>query len=244
MVKPPLFVAVLACCLLLLGCQKEEIKDYRIAKEKAPKQAEAALPAGHPQVDSKLPANHPPTGDLPPGHPPTGGMPPGHPPVGDSKGAPAQSAMSAMASMPVPTASADNTLVWTAPASWQTKPLGQMRRGSFGIKGADGSEADLSIFVFSGPAGGVIDNINRWRGQIGLAPVDQAKLADETSLIKTESGLDLTVVDMTNATGERIIGAILSENGFSWFFKLKGPAALLGAEKNSYLSFLKTVKKP
>lgn len=119
-----------------------------------------------------------------------------------------------------------------------------MRRGSFAIKGQGAEEADLSVFVFPGAAGGLLDNVNRWRGQIGLGPLDAAKLADECTSLKTSTGLDITVVDMTGSNQERILGAILPRGAESWFFKLKGPASLLGKEKNAFMEFLKSVKTP
>src|SRR4051812_4201024 len=35
-------------------------------------------------------------------------------------------------------------LAWTAPATWQPKPLGAMRKGSFTVPAGDGVTADLS----------------------------------------------------------------------------------------------------
>src|SRR5437899_3203359 len=62
------------------------------------------------------------------------------------------------------------------PADWQEAPPGEMRVASYHVKGKDGKMADVSVVPLPGMAGRDIDNVNRWRGQIGLAPVSEAEL--------------------------------------------------------------------
>lgn len=118
-----------------------------------------------------------------------------------------------------------------------------MRKGSYAIKGEANTEADLSIFVFPGAAGGLLDNINRWRGQVALQPIDARTLSKEQVEITTESGLKLVLVDMIGASGDRILGAVLEGPVESWFFKLKGPQPLLEKEKPAFVTFLKSIKR-
>ena len=138
------------------------------------------------------------------------------------------------------------TLTWTAPADWQAKPLGAMRLGSFTVSG-DGGDADVSIIAFPGEAGGLLANINRWRGQLGLAPLAEGDLASATTAFDGTGGLHFTVVDLTGQTAgapARMLGAVLSFGGQTYFFKLTGPDALVAREKPAFLDFLKTVKAP
>ena len=146
-----------------------------------------------------------------------------------------------MANTAVPTASGA-ALVWTAPAHWTAKPAGAMRKGSYTIKG-DGGEADLSITAFPGDVGGDLANLNRWRGQIGLAPITQAEFETSTQHVD-RNGLHLTVVDITGsgAAAQGILGAMVPHEGATWFFKLMGPAALVAKEKAAFTAFLDTVK--
>ena len=77
-----------------------------------------------------------------------------------------------LASAPVPPSPASEIgLTWTAPASWLPKPLGQMRKGSYAVRSSDGAEADLSITMLSAATNPLLENINRWRRQISLAPL-------------------------------------------------------------------------
>ncbi len=222
-------VALSLVCLSLCACAKDEVRTYKVAKEKQKSMSTQEMPADHPPMSGQMPADHPPMqGQLPPDHPPMGGAMP----TGGAAG-PAVTAV---------TAPAAGDLEWTAPAEWQAKPLGQMRRGSFALKGSSGTDSDLSVIVLPGAAGGNLDNVNRWRGQVGLPPITQASLADETTPMATDSGLEVLVVDLKGAKNDSILGGIIVQQGQSWFFKLRGPTAQLQEQKPAFIAFLKTVK--
>ncbi len=135
------------------------------------------------------------------------------------------------------------TLTWTAPAAWQPKALGTMRKGSFTVSGKDGATADLSIIALPGAVGGELANINRWRGQVSLAPIAETELAGATTRV-VGGDLTFTVVDLvgTGDQAQRILGAMVPFDQSMWFFKLSGPAALVLDQKSAFLSFLQTVK--
>jgi hypothetical protein len=145
----------------------------------------------------------------------------------------------AMNSIPVAT-SASVSLVWQAPSDWQNKPGSAMRKGSYAIGGAE-----LAITAFPGDVGGVLANINRWRGQVGLDPIDEAGLAQATQSLDS-NGLHFVVVDAgpASAGGQRILAALLPWQASTWFFKLQGPDDAVAKAKPEFLSFLKTVKAP
>lgn len=213
---------VVSLVILLTGCKDREITAYR-----APKDAPVAtMPQSAPATD---------TNSLPPGHPPIGGA------TTPAPGATAGGDMATMANTPVPTAGGSD-LTWTAPAAWSPKGGSTMRKGSYAVKG-NGMEADLGITAFPGDTGGLHPNLNRWRGQVGLPAASPAEL--DAALIHLDGqGLHFEVIDLVGPSGTRMLGAITSFNGNSWFFKLMGPDALVAAEKPAYLEFLKTVKAP
>jgi hypothetical protein len=159
----------------------------------------------------------------------------------------AAGAGSAMASTPVAT-TAGMALAWTAPAHWQSKPATSMRKATYTLA-ADGAEAELAITAFPGDVGGDLANVNRWRGQVGLGNLSAAELAGATQHLDV-NGLHLTVVDYTGqgaSAGQRLLGAIVpidAKPTETWFFKLSGPAALLGRERDAFLEFLKSIRKP
>ncbi|MDE3084513.1 MAG: hypothetical protein KGJ37_04730 [Verrucomicrobiota bacterium] len=146
-----------------------------------------------------------------------------------------------------PTKSTEAALTWTAPSNWQPKALGQMRLASFSVRGENGAEADISVIAFPGEAGGVFANINRWRGQLGLAPIAENELASATASLNGAGGLRFTIADFTGQTGgapARLLGAIVPFGGQTYFFKMTGPDALVAREKPAFLDFLTTVKAP
>lgn len=146
-----------------------------------------------------------------------------------------------MAGTVVPTGS--EKFNWTAPPHWTAKPTGAMRKGSYAITGAEG-EADLSITAFPGDTGGLLANINRWRGQIALPPQSPAQLEAELQHLDS-SPLDFDIVDIAgtvNGASTRIIGAVLARPDETWFFKFMGPDALVAREKAAFIAFVQTVR--
>lgn len=119
-----------------------------------------------------------------------------------------------------------------------------MRRASFAVPMHDGSEADLSISVLSGRAGGLPTNINRWRTQLGLAEIAPGEIAETTQLIAADR-LTFTLVDIAGQSGGsaiRMLAAIAEFEGQTWFLKLTGPDQGIATEKAAFVAFLRTIK--
>lgn len=134
-------------------------------------------------------------------------------------------------------------LAWVAPAGWQKREAGASRKATYAIADSAGAEAQLAITAFPGDVGGEVANVNRWRGQLGLATLSAAEAS--ASLTRFEAnGLAFSVVDLISS-GEkpmRMLGASVPHAGSTWFFKLTGPAPLVAAEKARFLTFLTSVK--
>jgi len=135
------------------------------------------------------------------------------------------------------------SLVWTAPADWRPKAATAVRKGSYSVP-RGGGEADLAITAFPGDVGGVAANVNRWRGQVGLDPLDESAIGTVTEPMNA-NGLHFIIVDIappSGADGQRILAALASWQGATWFFKLTGPGGLVEDEKSAFLAFLRTVR--
>jgi len=156
--------------------------------------------------------------------------------------APAEPAPGAsMADTAVPTASGDG-LSWQAPAGWAQKPAGAMRKASYSVPGSDG-DSDLSVTAFPGDVGGELSNVNRWRGQIALAPLSAEELDGAVTRVD-QGGLKVTLVELSSAgdpKNKAILGAIIPFGGATWFFKLSGPGTSVKAAKPAFLDFLHSV---
>ena len=141
--------------------------------------------------------------------------------------------------MPAPPApSGKAALKWTLPKGWADEPAGGMRFAT--LKTPVAGKIDASVVVLPGTAGGELANVNRWRGQIGLPPIDEAELARERRVLKTKAG-DLSVFDFTSEGQIRsrmVAGLITTADGNTWFLKMTGDAGPVGQAKPDFMRLL------
>lgn len=141
-------------------------------------------------------------------------------------------------------------LQFTAPPGWQEKPPSTMRLASFNAPGPGGKAADVSVVELPGMAGGDLANVNRWRGQMKLEPIDEGALQQQAEHIKA-NGHDYLVVNIPSEVAignppvkQRIIAAILDENERAWFIKMTGDDAAVAANQEAFTNFLRSLKIP
>lgn len=143
------------------------------------------------------------------------------------------------ADMPPP--ASGSALRWTLPAGWTETRGGQMRLVTFRPPVA--GRVDASVVVLPGLAGGELANVNRWRNQIGLGPIDDAALARARVVVKTKAG-PLHVYDFTS-DGEprnRVVAGLTEARGDTWFVKLNGDAAAVGAARADFMKLLGSLR--
>jgi hypothetical protein len=205
--------------LLLLpaaGCQRDQVKVYRVAKEQNPPS---------PQTAPALPTDSP--------HPT---LPPGHPDISSAAAAPGFAA----------SASAQPQLTWQTPEGWTEVPPGEMRVASFKIQGQNGKQAEVSVIPLPGQAGSDGANVNRWRGQVGLSPVASDELEKSAEIVEADGQpaqlYDLAGQNPASGEATRILGVIQHRSDAVWFFKMTGDADLVEQQKPAFVTFLKSVK--
>jgi hypothetical protein len=150
-----------------------------------------------------------------------------------------QGASAQMAEAPPQTTSVP-PIKWTIPQGWSEVPPSSMRYASFSAPAGDGSKIDISVVTFPGDGGSDADNINRWRGQMGLAPVDANAVTSQVTPLKTG---DMTF-STTDIAGDktRTIAAWTRRDGRVWFFKATGPTAAVEKEKPNFVKFIESVR--
>jgi len=138
--------------------------------------------------------------------------------------------------------------VGTPPADWKAKPPSPMRLASFEADGNNGAVADISLVLLSGPAGGILDNVNRWQSQLGQPEFTEESLARKVEHLSLPLG-ELTLVDLQGlpagadaAKDGRIIGAMVAHEGATFFFKMRGNTELVGAQKDAFVKWVGTVR--
>ena len=209
---------------VLLGCRREEPTYVKVSAATPP----SAQPA---KAEVALPSGATPGSDLPPGHPPSGGGMPG---VG-MQGAGMAGAVPPPS--PVPEGAG---LGWKLPAGWTEARTGGMRYAT--LRPAEGA-AEVSVVVLGGSAGGELANLNRWRGQLGLPPVDEAGMAAARKAVKSGAG-EISVYDLVGQgqPASHMVVGLLSLNGGTWFLKMTGESAAVEAARGAFTQILESLE--
>jgi len=142
---------------------------------------------------------------------------------------------------PPPTPTGSSALKWKLPQGWTQSLAGGMRYAT--IKPAAAGRVDVSVVVLPGAAGGELANVNRWRGQIGLPPIDEPALVSARKAIKTPAGT-VSVYDFTSEgkVKTRMVAGTLSAGGNSWFVKMVGDADPVGSSRPDFIHLLETLR--
>jgi hypothetical protein len=136
---------------------------------------------------------------------------------------------------------------WTVPAGWQEGELAQFLVARYIIKGDADAVAMVNVSQLNGDGGGLLPNINRWLGQLGQPPITDADLAKlpviDASGTKSVVA-DFTGTDPRSGKSARLVGIVVPQNGQTWFYKLMGEPALVGAQKEALIQFVQSAKYP
>ncbi len=144
-----------------------------------------------------------------------------------------------MAAMPPRNAIAPQ-IRWNTPVGWTEVPPSSMRYASFAASDGNGGKIDISVVTFPGDGGSDADNVNRWRQQIGLAPIDGSAVTSQVAPLKT-ADTNFSTTDIAGANA-RTIAAWTRRDGRAWFFKATGPNAALEKEKPNFVKFIESVR--
>lgn len=132
-------------------------------------------------------------------------------------------------------------LKWTLPKGWTETHPGGMRVATLTppVKG----RVDVSVVALPGSAGGELANVNRWRGQIGLEPLDEGALARVRKTVRAKAG-PIAVYDFTS-DGEiksRMVAAVATAGGKTWFWKMVGDARPVGDAAREFVTLIESVR--
>lgn len=90
----------------------------------------------------------------------------------------------------------DPPITWTVPEGWRQTREVALSFATFALGAGDRPlQVTVTPVTATGPQA-ILDNINRWRGQLGLSPIASGQLADIGKEI-TVDGVAATLVDMT-----------------------------------------------
>ena len=130
---------------------------------------------------------------------------------------------------------------WPTPQGWTSRPPSQMVLASY----TTDKGSAVSVSAFDGATGGLLANVNRWRGQMKQAPISDADLEKEVKTVDLSDGSKASAVDVTGTnpqTGKpgRLYGLIVTRGSKTWFYKLTGDPDAVGAESQKLVEFAGT----
>jgi hypothetical protein len=142
---------------------------------------------------------------------------------------------------PPPPPSGDARLTWTLPAGWSQSLTGGMRYAT--LKTPVPGKLDVSVVVLPGPAGGELANVNRWRSQIGLPPLDEAAMAKARKTLATKAG-PLAVYDFTSEGQQksRVVAGLAEAGGSTWFLKMTGDEKPVASARAEFIRLLESLR--
>ena len=127
---------------------------------------------------------------------------------------------------------------WTLPDGWQQLAPDGIRIGNLAVPGKNGGNATVAITSFPGDVGTELDNVNRWRQQLGLAPVEQREVSSESVTVDSSDG---KLFDLSGSAARTVV-ALVRRNGATWFFKMSGDGSTVADAKPTFMEFLKSVR--
>ncbi|MEO5914059.1 MAG: hypothetical protein ABIS50_07490 [Luteolibacter sp.] len=156
---------------------------------------------------------------------------------------------SASTANPAPASSSAKKIHVTPPAGWTPSEGSSMRAASFSIAGPDGTSADVSVVPLPGDSGSVLSNVNRWRSQVQLAPLDSEDdpaLGKKSEIPAGEIFIShmVSAEPVINGKKAAIGSAILKRPGMTWFFKITGDASLVETNLEKFDTFVRSATFP
>ncbi len=143
-----------------------------------------------------------------------------------------------------PTADA---FLYDLPEGWVERAPTSMRLINLGHE--DDPRVELTLVLLAGDGGGIGANVNRWRGQLGLAPLPEGEaeglptgtLLGETAVRFDASGA-YSGMGSTAESDFRMVGLLAIDVAGSAFLKFTGPAALIATELASFEAFAASLR--
>ncbi|MCU0873960.1 MAG: hypothetical protein MUE50_16610 [Pirellulaceae bacterium] len=141
-------------------------------------------------------------------------------------------------------ASEASRLACDTPQGWTPGSTGGMRKLAFEVQDGE-RKVEITAIDLAVSAGGLLPNVNRWRGQIQLSEITQEDLDKAVKPIPV-AGVEGQYVELVGPKDadprQAILGVVALLGERAWFFKLSGDADLALREKERFAEFVKSVR--
>lgn len=138
------------------------------------------------------------------------------------------------------------TITFTKPDNWVDLGPSSFRKASLKTS-EDANAAQISVTAFPafGQMGDPLENVNRWRRQVGLEPTDAASIPELAQPLQV-AGKDAALYELTpddDAPDSQAITVAMSKRGdLVWFFKMSGPRETVAAARQDFDAWLASIR--
>ncbi len=129
---------------------------------------------------------------------------------------------------------------YVKPEGWTETGARTMVLNSFRVRDGERS-AEVTLQVMGATFGSLLDNVNRWRGQVGLKEITQAQFDREPPRSVKVDGKNGQYYDLAGPDKRMLIVTVKHDNR-TWFFKMLGSTPVVGKNKDAFESFVQSVK--
>ena len=134
-------------------------------------------------------------------------------------------------------------MTYDKPAEWREGPPNSFRLASFVVE-ENGQTAEITVIPLGPAAGSLLDNVNRWRGQINLPPISQVELDAAVTQISVDGneGNYVRISDPAAEVENSILAVIVPQSHQTVFIKMIGPQELVQAHTNAFEQFVRSIR--
>ncbi len=137
---------------------------------------------------------------------------------------------------------------WTLPATWEVRKGRGGRVVTVGPKGQ--ANVECYLYRLGGDGGGLLLNVNRWRGQMGQAPMTEAEVAklERIDVLGAKAALVKFKGAYVGMGGQAVkdalfYGMVCLKDGYLLTGKMTGPADTMAKEWDNFVAFCKSVRQ-
>ncbi len=147
-------------------------------------------------------------------------------------------------SQPVADSARGSLELGPVPSEWKALPADALRQAAF-VVDRGGKRAEVTLIALGPQSGSLVDNVNRWRNQIGLPPwTEQQVQMARKSLVIGKDTADYFELTPDDAQGEAILGVIARRPDRVWYFKWRGPAEWVAQDREAFRKFVEGTRLP
>jgi len=141
-------------------------------------------------------------------------------------------------------AGGSSPIEYETPEGWKTLPASGMRVAAFSV-GEGEQAAEITVIPLGPQAGSLLDNINRWRQQIELAPIKSDELAASVSEIDVgdDQGQYAELIGSNErANGQAIFAVAVETTNRTWFIKMMGAQSTVERQRDHFRAFASSIR--